>query len=98
MRALWVILLLLSTLMMSGCELIGNIFQAGMWVGVILVLLVVLFFTLKRTQWLLFPVGVLGILLSKRLLAWSMVVIPCLMVFFIAIDVASLNIQPAARK
>jgi hypothetical protein len=41
MRAFWVILLLLSTLMMSGCELIGNIFQAGMWVGVILVLLVI---------------------------------------------------------
>ena len=40
MRAFWVILLLLCTLMMSGCELIGDIFQAGMWVGVILVLLI----------------------------------------------------------
>jgi hypothetical protein len=41
MRTLWVILILLSTLMLSGCELIGDIFQAGMAVGVILVLLVV---------------------------------------------------------
>jgi hypothetical protein len=40
MRAFWVILLLLSTLMMGGCELIGDIFQAGIWVGAILVLLV----------------------------------------------------------
>ena len=25
----------------TGCEMVGNIFQAGMWVGVILVVLVV---------------------------------------------------------
>lgn len=40
MRVFLLVLLLLSTLMLGGCELIGNIFQAGMWVGVILVLLV----------------------------------------------------------
>ncbi len=28
-------------LVFSGCELIGDIFQAGMWVGIILVVLVV---------------------------------------------------------
>lgn len=41
MRALLFVLLLLSTLMLGGCELIGDIFQAGVWVGVILVVLVV---------------------------------------------------------
>ena len=40
MRALLIMLVLLSTLMLGGCELIGNIFQAGVWVGVILVLLI----------------------------------------------------------
>ena len=39
-RALLLVLLLLSTLMLGGCELIGDIFQAGVWVGVILVVLV----------------------------------------------------------
>ena len=39
-RALLIVLVLLSTLMLGGCELIGNIFQAGVWVGVILVLLI----------------------------------------------------------
>jgi hypothetical protein len=33
-------LLFLSTII-SGCEIIGNIFEAGVWVGVILVLLVI---------------------------------------------------------
>ena len=28
-------------LLFSGCEIIGDIFQAGMWVGVVLVVLVV---------------------------------------------------------
>jgi hypothetical protein len=55
----------------------------------IALLLVVLFFTLKRTQWALFPLGVLGIVLSKRLLAWSMIAIPCIAVLYTAIDVAS---------
>lgn len=34
-------LLLLFTMMLAGCEIIGNIFEAGVWVGVILVLLVI---------------------------------------------------------
>ncbi len=34
-------LLVLFTLTLSGCELIGDIFKAGVWVGVILVLVVV---------------------------------------------------------
>ncbi|HET9704348.1 MAG TPA: hypothetical protein VFP85_09960 [Vicinamibacterales bacterium] len=36
-RILLIVLLVVST---AGCELIGNIFQAGVWVGVILVVLV----------------------------------------------------------
>lgn len=36
-RILLILLLVVST---AGCELIGNIFQAGVWVGVILVVLV----------------------------------------------------------
>jgi Ca2+/Na+ antiporter len=34
-------LLAISTMMLVGCELVGDIFQAGVWVGVILVILVV---------------------------------------------------------
>jgi hypothetical protein len=41
MRTLFLILVLLSTLTLGGCELVGDIFQAGMAVGVILVLLVI---------------------------------------------------------
>ena len=41
MRTLLLILVLLSTLTLGGCELVGDIFQAGMAAGVILVLLVV---------------------------------------------------------
>ncbi len=40
MRTLLFVLLLLSTTTLAGCEVIGNIFQAGMWVGVILVVLI----------------------------------------------------------
>jgi hypothetical protein len=36
-RILLIVLLVVST---AACELIGNIFQAGVWVGVILVVLV----------------------------------------------------------
>ena len=39
-HALSFVLLLLSTITLAGCEIIGNIFQAGVWVGVILVVLV----------------------------------------------------------
>ncbi|HUE87022.1 MAG TPA: hypothetical protein VMO26_13185 [Vicinamibacterales bacterium] len=41
MRTLLLILMLFSTLTLGGCELVGDIFQAGMAVGVILVLLVI---------------------------------------------------------
>lgn len=34
-------LLLLSTVTLAGCEVIGDIFKAGVWTGVILVILVV---------------------------------------------------------
>ena len=37
----WFVLLLLSTMILAGCEIIGDIFQAGVWVGVILVVLVI---------------------------------------------------------
>jgi Rrf2 family transcriptional regulator, iron-sulfur cluster assembly transcription factor len=35
------VLLLLSTLALTGCEAIGDIFKAGVWTGVLLVILVV---------------------------------------------------------
>ena len=34
-------LLVISTLTLAGCELVGDIFETGVWVGVILVILVV---------------------------------------------------------
>jgi uncharacterized membrane protein YkvI len=34
-------LLVISTMMLAGCELVGDIFEAGVWMGVILVILVV---------------------------------------------------------
>jgi hypothetical protein len=34
------VLLFLSTVALTGCEVIGDIFKAGVWVGVLLVLLV----------------------------------------------------------
>ena len=43
MRSLWLfVLLCLSALTLTGCELAGDIFQAGIWVGVIAIVLVVL--------------------------------------------------------
>ena len=41
MRTLFLILILLATVTLAGCEVISDIFQAGLWVGVILVLLIV---------------------------------------------------------
>lgn len=38
---LFVFILLLSTL--SGCQAIGDIFEAGVWVGVVVVVLVIVF-------------------------------------------------------
>jgi uncharacterized membrane protein YkvI len=40
-RTLAFILLVISTMTLAGCEIIGNIFEAGVWVGVILVVLVI---------------------------------------------------------
>ena len=34
-------LLVISTVMLAGCELVGDIFEAGVWVGVVLVILIV---------------------------------------------------------
>jgi hypothetical protein len=43
MKPSWFSLLLLVLFMvtLAGCEVIGDIFQAGVWVGVILVILVI---------------------------------------------------------
>jgi len=40
MTALRVALIVLSAMTAAGCEAIGNIFQAGLWTGVIMVVLV----------------------------------------------------------
>jgi hypothetical protein len=41
MRTPWLVLLVLVSVLSAGCEIIGDIFQAGLWVGAILVILVV---------------------------------------------------------
>ena len=41
LRALSLPLLILATIPLAGCELIGDIFKAGVWVGVIFVVLIV---------------------------------------------------------
>jgi len=41
LRILQIVALVLAGITTAGCEVIGNIFQAGMWVGVILVVLVI---------------------------------------------------------
>ena len=41
MRSLLLLLMLLSTFTMAGCDMIGDIFQAGVAVGVIMVVLIV---------------------------------------------------------
>jgi len=35
------ILVLLTALNLSGCQIVGDIFKAGVWVGVLLVVLVI---------------------------------------------------------
>ena len=35
------LLLLLSAVALTGCEMIGDIFQAGVWTGVLLVILII---------------------------------------------------------
>ena len=41
MRFLWLLLLVLTAVPLAGCELIGGIFQAGMWVGAIFIVLII---------------------------------------------------------
>jgi hypothetical protein len=41
MRGLLLLLIVLIGLTSSGCELIGDIFQAGMWTGIIIIVLIV---------------------------------------------------------
>jgi uncharacterized membrane protein YkvI len=41
LRAWFLPLLMLATIPLAGCELIGDIFKAGVWVGVIFVVLIV---------------------------------------------------------
>ncbi len=36
-----IMLFLTGSFLLSGCEALGNIFQAGMWVGVIVVVLII---------------------------------------------------------
>jgi len=52
MRALTLLLLMLMTTTLTGCELIGDIFRAGVWVGVIAVLAVIALigFLFSRTR------------------------------------------------
>lgn len=40
MRHVWVPLLLILSLTLTGCEAIATIFEAGVWVGIIIVLVV----------------------------------------------------------
>jgi uncharacterized membrane protein YkvI len=41
MRLLWLMLLMLSSLTLAGCEVVGDIFKAGAWVGALAVILVI---------------------------------------------------------
>jgi hypothetical protein len=41
MRSLWLVLLLVLSVASSACDVIGDIFQAGMAVGIIVVILIV---------------------------------------------------------
>ena len=41
MWALLLTLVLLSAVLLGGCEVVGGIFKAGVWVGVIAVVLIV---------------------------------------------------------
>lgn len=41
MQWLFMVLLILSTLTLGGCEIAGDIFKAGAWVGALAVILVI---------------------------------------------------------
>jgi hypothetical protein len=40
LRVLSVVLLVLATITLAGCEVVGDIFKAGVWVGVLAVVVV----------------------------------------------------------
>jgi len=40
-RVLLLVLLVVASLTLPGCEMIGGIFKAGMWVGVLAVVIVI---------------------------------------------------------
>jgi hypothetical protein len=42
MRILWSLLILCLAITASACELVGDIFQAGFWVGTIVVIIVLI--------------------------------------------------------
>jgi hypothetical protein len=41
MRFVQMLLVVAASLMLGGCELIGNIFEAGVWTGIILIVVVI---------------------------------------------------------
>ena len=41
MRKLVLVLASTATLSLAGCELIGDVFKAGMWFGIVLVIVVI---------------------------------------------------------
>jgi len=41
MRLLWLLLLMVSTMTLAGCEIVGDIFKAGAWVGALAVIFVI---------------------------------------------------------
>jgi len=38
MKQSWLVPVFFSAIVLSGCEIVGDIFKAGVWVGVLLVL------------------------------------------------------------
>ncbi len=40
-KSLFIILLTMISMTFNSCELIGNIFEAGVWVGIIIVVLII---------------------------------------------------------
>jgi hypothetical protein len=52
MRALAILMVLLLTTTLTGCELVADIFRAGFWVGVVVVvaILALIGFLVSRTR------------------------------------------------
>ena len=40
MRTFWLALVIAATMLLGGCEVVGGIFKAGMWTGIIIVVLI----------------------------------------------------------